>query len=445
MIEPEEWITKAEVRDKKSSPVFQKRSRVPQSTTFHGYQAFISLALRRLFQTYDLELAKAGARCASWFFQLSTPFTLTWWSYSFIPQDPKLHWSGVPLTVPRHKYTSTTFPVAPNITRAGFEAILRRLVLAACPNVRYIAGTVTGLVKSGSSGKLVHSVRIRSCDGGTNTLPATLVIGRNSLHLFSWSQMNLMSSDCTGPAIGGFRWLQSLTSASSTSTQRHCNSLPLDSLKITYDPKMAYSTCTFNVPITLISSLNAIGLPENFETGSYLFVNFSDPSLDRRNVIVALKENNARAPPNHFHSFEVQVADLKHLVQFVCGGWDVREQMTSVEDIKNFLSRIKVARPLPKWIYRVLILLDEERVQATYVHARCRTLVSNTITLTKLKSMLHSAVGICAIPSCWEHALQFHRCWWFRPATESRPRVIIPSLFYILSVSHYSPFQARHH
>ena len=210
-----------------------------------------------------------------------------------------------------------------------------------------------------------------------------------------------MSSDCTGPAVGGFRWLQSLTSASSTSTQRHCNSLPLESLKITYDPKMAYSTCTFDVPITLIASLNAIGLPENVETGAYLFVNFPDPSLDCRTMIVTMKEKNACAPPNLFHSLEVQAADRKHSVQFVCGGWDVHEQLTSVDDIKNCLSRIKVARPLPEWLYRVLDLLDEERVPVTYVFSRCRTLLSDTITITKLKSMLHSAVGIRTIPPCW--------------------------------------------
>ena len=66
MIEPEEWVTKTEgVADAHSSPVLQKRSRVPQYNTFHGYQSFTTRVLRKLFRDFDSEVAKAGGRCVT--------------------------------------------------------------------------------------------------------------------------------------------------------------------------------------------------------------------------------------------------------------------------------------------------------------------------------------------------------------------------------------------
>ena len=66
MIEPEEWVTKTEVvADAQSSPVLHKRSRVPQYTTFHGYQSFTTRVLRKLFKDFDREVARAGGRCVT--------------------------------------------------------------------------------------------------------------------------------------------------------------------------------------------------------------------------------------------------------------------------------------------------------------------------------------------------------------------------------------------
>ena len=119
--------------------------------------------------------------------------------------------------------------------------------------------------------------------------------------------MIFLSTDCTGPSLGGFRWLQSLSSASKTGPEGYDeDSSPLQALKITYDPKMAYSTCTFNVPVPLIPSLNALGLPEDFETAGLLIVNIPDPTIDTRHLIVGTKENNARAPPSLSYCLLVQ-------------------------------------------------------------------------------------------------------------------------------------------
>jgi hypothetical protein len=304
MIEPEEWVTTAEGledrhRDEQST---QKRSRVPQYATFHGFQSMTTMALRKLFTTFEFEVCKAGARCVSCFPQILVVLTLIWLSrVSFVPADAKMHWSGVPIRPPWHQYTVDNVPTVATLTRAGYETVIRRMV-STCSNVKYIPGAVTGLVRSDSSAETIDSVRIRSRDGEVSTLPATLVVGMALCpSLSAILRLNSCFADCTGPALGGLRWLQNLSSASTTETQNQKSALSLDALKVTYDPKMSYSTCEFDVPRRLMPSLKALGLPGDFDTAGFLYVNFANPRLDCRNVIIGRKEDNFRAH-SLFHS-----------------------------------------------------------------------------------------------------------------------------------------------
>ncbi|KAF8479823.1 hypothetical protein JB92DRAFT_3102191 [Gautieria morchelliformis] len=274
---------------------------------------FMTLAVRKLFPNFDHEVVKAGARVVS--------------------ADTKFHVAGVPIEAPWHQYTANNFPTITTLTRAGLETLLRRLVLATCPNVQYVPGTVIALVRSESSADAIDSVRVRSREGEESNIPATLVI------------------DCTGPARGGFRWLQDPSFTSTTGTEQQVSPLPLDALKHTYDPKMAYTTCAFDVPPALMSPIKALGFPEDFATVGLLYVSTADPSTDSRNVIIGMKGESS--------------------VQFACGGWDVRERMTSIADIKKFLSEMVVLRPVPDWIFRLLELFEQEQVPSTYVYARC--------------------------------------------------------------------------
>ncbi|KAF8492267.1 hypothetical protein JB92DRAFT_3003922 [Gautieria morchelliformis] len=309
MVEPEESVTRQDDHHhgEKSSSVVQKRSRVPQYTSFHAYQPFMTLAVRKWFPNFDHEVVKTGARV--------------------VPADTKFHVAGVPIEAPWHQYTANNFPTA------GLETLLRRLVLATCPNVKYVPGTVIALVRPESSGDAIDSVRVRSREGEESNILATLVI------------------DCTGPARGGFRWLQDLSLASTTGTGQQVSPLHLEALKHTYVPKMAYTTCAFDVPPALMSPIKALGFPEDFATAGFLYVTTADPGTDSRNVIIGMKGQSS--------------------VQFVCGGWDVRERMTSIADIKTFLSEMVVLRPVPDWIFRLLELFEHEQVPSTYVYARC--------------------------------------------------------------------------
>lgn len=67
MVEPEEWITTAEGLDndhrtEQASLDTHKRTRVPQYSSIHIFQPFLTMTLRKLFPNYDLEVAKAGGR-----------------------------------------------------------------------------------------------------------------------------------------------------------------------------------------------------------------------------------------------------------------------------------------------------------------------------------------------------------------------------------------------
>ena len=52
----------------------------------------------------------------------------------------------------------------------------------------------------------------------------------------------------------------------------------------------------------------------------------------------------------------------------------MHERITSIADIRTFLSEMVSSRPLPKWLFAMLDLFEQEDVPATYVYTRCRAL-----------------------------------------------------------------------
>lgn len=75
-------------------------------------------------------------------------------------------------------------PTTVRITRAGFETLLRRLVMSSCRNVRYLAGTVLGLEQADSANEIT-GVRVRTTMKEEITLPAILTIGTLLLGIHS--------------------------------------------------------------------------------------------------------------------------------------------------------------------------------------------------------------------------------------------------------------------
>ncbi|KAF8524139.1 hypothetical protein BU17DRAFT_43208 [Hysterangium stoloniferum] len=245
IVEAEDWLSTPEgLEDRHRDPNAQKRSRVPQYTSLHGFQPFATMALRKMFNYFDAEVRKSGAR--------------------FVPFDLQAHYSGTYFASPLHQYADGALPSVPLLTRPAFETILRRLVLT-CPNVQCIPGTVVGMNKEPYFADMIGSVQVRSSSGDEITIPATLV------------------ADCTGPALAGLRWLKALAPASDKS---------LESLKTTYNPKMSYTTCEFYVDPILLHPLKALGVPADYETAGVLYLYFPDSALDNKCLIIARREGN---------------------------------------------------------------------------------------------------------------------------------------------------------
>lgn len=102
-------------------------------------------------------------------------------------------------------------------------------------------------------------------------------------------------ADCTGPALGGFRWLKEfLPGPDAFPSGVPLTPSPLESLKITYDHKMVYTTCEFDVPSNLFGSLMLLGFPMVFETATNLYLYFPNSSVERNNLLMQRRENNIR-------------------------------------------------------------------------------------------------------------------------------------------------------
>ncbi|KAF8510624.1 hypothetical protein JB92DRAFT_2831512 [Gautieria morchelliformis] len=285
MIEPEEWVTavgsgvKDEGGQKSENPP-PKRSRIAQYGAFHAYHAIMTVILRRLFPQVEHELGREGAR----------------------------------------RYPRGSLPRVILASRAAFETTLRRMVLTTCPNVSYHAGSVIGLVRSESPTNRLAGVKLRTVVGEEQHISALLVV------------------DCTGPAHGGYRWLKDLPPVAC----RPCDitprkSLPLEDLKIAYDPKMAYMTCIFDVPSTLIEPLKGHGFPMDYETAAYVYIYLPNSKVERNHMMMQRQEKNT---------------------------W-------CVADLRSFMSHLVPARPIPGWVHAMLDLFEQEDVPATYCFSRC--------------------------------------------------------------------------
>jgi hypothetical protein len=106
------------------------------------------------------------------------------------------------------------------MTRAAHETLVRRLVVQHCPNVKFVTGTVTGVLRSPTSQSL-SGVTYRTPSNTTpNTIDAALVI------------------DCTGATHAGLIWLE---------RAGFLSSLPKEKIVDTYNPHMRYTSSEFHI------------------------------------------------------------------------------------------------------------------------------------------------------------------------------------------------------
>ncbi|KAF8523552.1 hypothetical protein BU17DRAFT_43743, partial [Hysterangium stoloniferum] len=254
------------------------------------------------------------------------------------------------------------YPRSFAMSRPAFETLLRRMIHSTCPNVRYVAGNVTDLVVDHSThqSNVVSAVNVRAFRGEEQTIQASLVV------------------DCTGLQKGGLRWLKA--SSANFTVPHECS--PLNELQISYDHKMAYTTCEFDVPERLFVPLRQLGFPGDYMTAAKLYVHLPLPAVDNRYMVLDRCERN--------------------YLRLMCGGWNVRDRITSYSDIKAFFGNVKQLQPMPSWILDMFDLFEAEDVPVSYHHlppssyirydlAKC--LPSNFIALGDSYMLLNPVAG----------------------------------------------------
>ncbi|KIY62533.1 hypothetical protein CYLTODRAFT_383478 [Cylindrobasidium torrendii FP15055 ss-10] len=196
IIEPESWLITEDGRRTDSWNQENKRARVMQYNSLHGFQHCLYRILRQAFGSRLLE------ECAARDIQVGEA------------DFQSRNW-GIPVKDPR-PYFSGKLPTILWAGRRGLETLLRHLTLdkTLYPNIEQVVGTVTGLTTDPARPQALKSVTYRDADGGNHKLDAALVV------------------DCSGPTQGAIKWLKRLGFA-------------LDLKKRTYDPKMQYITFEF--------------------------------------------------------------------------------------------------------------------------------------------------------------------------------------------------------
>ena len=97
-------------------------------------------------------------------------------------------------------------------------------------------------------------------------------------------------ADCTGPAQAGIKWL----------CRAGIDSAVFNDLKVTFDPKMHYSTCRFDISPSLAEKLPIPGGFANLE-GAMLSV-YSDPTKDNKFFGSIKQEANSCEREDHDQS-----------------------------------------------------------------------------------------------------------------------------------------------
>ncbi|GJJ09117.1 hypothetical protein Clacol_003339 [Clathrus columnatus] len=306
LIDPEKWITTEKgLEDYYENPNAPKRSRVAQYLGYHHYHLLITIAMSKMFPTFEQELKLFGGK-------------LTQQSEFFYFQGigPHKMPSGFP------SYYGGTYPRTITSTRAGFETMLRRLVLRTCKEVEYVNGTVNDLIYDENTNR-VTGVKIKSPNGEITNLEGSLVV------------------DATGPFLGGFHWLKKIPKPPASKSPL------LQDLKLSYDPKMSYTYCDFALTPKLEEEFRKYGFPTDADTTSKFYVCFPTGGIDNKQVL-----------------FEKGV----HLA---LGSYGPQKRVESIDDIEDFLEELKPKRPLPDFIWEMLNTLRNENAPITFMPIKC--------------------------------------------------------------------------
>ncbi|KIJ34442.1 hypothetical protein M422DRAFT_263396 [Sphaerobolus stellatus SS14] len=295
IIEPEEWLLSDQglypqpekAMDKKT--MINPRARIPQWFVAQAFHPTLAIVLSKLFPgDLEKEVARAGGKIVPWeVIILRAGKALPW-----IPEPDMI-------TIP--------------VTRAAYEAIIRRLVLKT-PNIKQMSGRAVGLV--GSHGKIT-GVKRRTTDNQEDVISASLVV------------------DCTGVALGGFQWLQEFLGPNHLSTKH------LISLKETFNHKYYAMSCFFKVTDALLDEMDEAGIP-GIKAGLFEYIFLPNLNTDTRSLV--------------FWSLE------KNIVSISCCGYDMQEEINDFDDLRRFYGSMVMEKPLPQYTYTLLDILERHNI-----------------------------------------------------------------------------------
>ncbi|KAG8945043.1 hypothetical protein FRC03_001829 [Tulasnella sp. 419] len=275
-----------------------KRKRVLQYTALHGFQPVNLKVLRQLFPTFDEAVKAVGARVQ--------------------PTEYNTHVSGIRIPSPENP-EETVY-----ISRAAYETVLRQLTVSACPNIKFLNGTVVGVNASSFDDTKIGSVSVRM-NGIANphVIPAALVI------------------DSTGHSLAaGPKWLERAGfGAPKEGETLGKDQLHIRDVRITYDPKMRYVCQSFRVRPEIQESLP---IPGGYKRAGFLYSNFSDPTMDNKTVLITWSDPDK--------------------LSFAIGGWDLQEKPRGTEELKIVLRSINTSEPIPQWVYDLIDMVAEDAV-----------------------------------------------------------------------------------
>ncbi|KAF9021116.1 hypothetical protein BDZ89DRAFT_1019753 [Hymenopellis radicata] len=286
VVEPEAWLSTEEGRTTESWTQTQVRSRLIQYHACHASYALLYSAFKRLFPNLDDECLVSGIKAGA--------------------GDFGTQFGGKYLRVPYAQYLYN-LPKTFYATRQALETLIRRLTLdpVVCPNIHQIAGTVVGVERDPSNPTYLDRVQVRTEDG-VSDIEAVLVV------------------DCTGSTQAGIKWLHRADGDQ--------GKMSLDRLKVSFDPKMHYSTMRLTVTPSL-----AARLPPGYNPAGAVFLLVPNEPGDNK----------------HFICFKTEA----NCILMCCGAWGSSDLPVNLAGIREHITSMK--QPVPDWFWQYLDMLSE--------------------------------------------------------------------------------------
>ncbi|KAJ6601586.1 hypothetical protein B0H10DRAFT_1923651 [Mycena sp. CBHHK59/15] len=305
IVEAEAWLASEEGRKMDGWNQNTQRSRIVQYTSLHACQCFLFDGLTKLFPGLEEECRRSDI--------------------AVLPSEPRLTLSGVRIRTPWSAFKSG-LPKTMYLTRAGYETLLRRLVLdrGTYPNIEFMTGTVTDVRADPIDPSRLSKVLVRT-ESGMQEFEAALV------------------ADCTGTARAGMKWLE--RNGYGYSATYLAGKMPLDKLKISIDQKLRYTSMLFRITPAFHDRLP---FPAHLKDVKSVYT-FLEDDLDKGRGFFVL----TRPDGNQFMAFAGH------------HGGDIRPQPRTLSEMKLYAQKLTTVEAIPGWVFGIMDMLEELEDSAT--------------------------------------------------------------------------------